>query len=158
MDDANTSHGFGRNYVPVILREWETLVVVHEPWEVMPRDDRFGELGAVTAVVLHVVLRNPPKRGVPSDVVRTAVRHGRFRRQQGCPEEVLPYELGVLRQAVRIGLRKSGLSPDMVSVALDRAEDLWPITKRASVLGFREPEPDGLTSGADQAPPPEAEP
>lgn len=147
MDKDDAADRRGRRYISSVLREWEMDVIVHEPWEPMPRDDRFGELGRVVSVGLRTVLRDAPRGDVPSEFIRMALCHGRYRRLQGCPEEVLSYEIGALRRALRGALRSSSLRVDVVLLALDRAEELWPIAKRASALGFREPFLNDLSDG-----------
>lgn len=96
---------------------WARVLRAEVPWSGMPLDDLGGEMRAVGRALVNVGFEPEDERR--ERLVRAGGDHGRFRRAQGLPRQLLSFELLMLREVMMNELRRGELSDDLLQLAID---------------------------------------
>lgn len=128
MKSSDGPFGNGRGddplppFVEHVAAVWTALLSGAEPWRHMPLDDQRGQMRRLLTELLD-------STGEPLSPARVrrlravAMRHGVFRRCQGCDENILVEEFRLIPPAVREALLANGVRP---AVAREISRTLLP--------------------------------
>ncbi|HEY4133099.1 MAG TPA: hypothetical protein VGM50_20955 [Gemmatimonadaceae bacterium] len=108
-DFFDPADGQGRGYLTAtqIADVWRTLVDDESPWSTMALDDRSGYLRGMLDVLLDLTdgVDGPSRR---RRLIRTARRHGMFRRGQALSDSIIAMDFATLRDATQRALWQAG--------------------------------------------------
>jgi len=141
MTEFHSSAPFGGsdNELPISAKEvvdrWWRMLSLERPWRYMPLDDAHGTMRRVLSELLDEG-RDLDADGRRGRMLCAAYDHGEFRREQGCRQESITCEFGILLDALDTSLAKRGMSPSLIRDALSVLDADLELAQQAAVAGW----------------------
>lgn len=118
-----------------VIRRWEAQVQ-DEPWLRLPPAARIDHLPQLLRAIIDVLLARPDPASARERAIRTALEHGRHRRQNGFDDGLLHREHYLLRAAVWSVIRERAASTETGFPAIARFDVVLTHTTAASLYGY----------------------